>query len=184
MISANGGLPAHRYTPKVTERWPRGSELASGDHVPTKHLRFLFATTLLVTTQCKPPPPPMSQHQHGSSISTDQVRVLGDGGANFSTSMHCFPTRRIQLITCLVHPWLLRVPHEINRCTAQREKTCEWEMHRNRAITVCHCNISRGGRCILGSHRSITWCIQLGLVCGAQNLFFAPITNGGRALSA
>ena len=29
MISANGGLPAHRYTPHVTERWPRGSEPAS-----------------------------------------------------------------------------------------------------------------------------------------------------------
>ena len=30
MISANGGLPAHRYTPQVTLRWPRGSEPASG----------------------------------------------------------------------------------------------------------------------------------------------------------
>ena len=30
MISANGGLPAHRYTPQVTRRWPRGSEPASG----------------------------------------------------------------------------------------------------------------------------------------------------------
>ena len=29
MISANGGLPAHRYTPEVTPRWPRGSEPAS-----------------------------------------------------------------------------------------------------------------------------------------------------------
>ena len=25
MISANGGLPAHKYTPQVTPRWPRGS---------------------------------------------------------------------------------------------------------------------------------------------------------------
>ena len=31
MISANGGLPAHRYTPQVTPRWPRGSEPASAD---------------------------------------------------------------------------------------------------------------------------------------------------------
>ena len=31
MISANGGLPAHRYTPEVTQRWPRGAELASLD---------------------------------------------------------------------------------------------------------------------------------------------------------
>ena len=29
MISANGGFPAHRYTPQVTQRWPRGSEPAS-----------------------------------------------------------------------------------------------------------------------------------------------------------
>ena len=29
MISANGGLLAHRYTPQVTQRWRRGSELAS-----------------------------------------------------------------------------------------------------------------------------------------------------------
>ena len=29
MISANGGLPAHRYKPEVTQRWPRGSEPAS-----------------------------------------------------------------------------------------------------------------------------------------------------------
>ena len=29
MISANGGWPAHRYTPQVTQRWPRGSEPAS-----------------------------------------------------------------------------------------------------------------------------------------------------------
>ena len=29
MISANGSLPAHRYTPQVTQRWPWGSEPAS-----------------------------------------------------------------------------------------------------------------------------------------------------------
>ena len=29
MISANGGLPAHRYTPQVTQRWPQRSEPAS-----------------------------------------------------------------------------------------------------------------------------------------------------------
>ena len=34
MISANGGLPAHRYTPQVTPRWPRGSEPASGNPNP------------------------------------------------------------------------------------------------------------------------------------------------------
>ena len=29
MRSANGGLPVHRYTPQVTQGWPRGSEPAS-----------------------------------------------------------------------------------------------------------------------------------------------------------
>ena len=31
-----------------------------------------------------------------------------------------------------------------------------WEIHRNRAITVWHRDIPRGGRCILGSHTSIS----------------------------
>ena len=35
MISANGGLPAHRYTPQVTQRWPRESELASVRRCPS-----------------------------------------------------------------------------------------------------------------------------------------------------
>ena len=34
MISANGGLPAHRYTAEVTPRWPRGSEPASAIQGP------------------------------------------------------------------------------------------------------------------------------------------------------
>ena len=49
MISANGGLPAHRYTPQVTPRWPRGSGPASqGSGVPQEGAEgpFLY---LLVT---------------------------------------------------------------------------------------------------------------------------------------
>ena len=59
---------------------------------------------------------------------------------------------RLPLLTYL----LLRVPHEMNTCSAHSEKTSVWEIHRNRAITVWHCGIPRGGRYILGSHRSIT----------------------------
>ena len=40
MISANGGLPAHRYTPQVTPRWPRGSEPASDLHAGTSLARL------------------------------------------------------------------------------------------------------------------------------------------------
>ena len=40
MISANGGLPAHRYTPQVTQRWPRGSEPASAGSEDVRLGRF------------------------------------------------------------------------------------------------------------------------------------------------
>ena len=43
MISSNGGLPAHRYTPQVTQRWPRGSEPASMEN--TVHLALLYTAT-------------------------------------------------------------------------------------------------------------------------------------------
>ena len=33
MISANGDLPAHGYTPQLTQRWPRGSDPASAHRV-------------------------------------------------------------------------------------------------------------------------------------------------------
>ena len=34
MISGNGGLPAHRYTPQETQTWPRGSEPDSAAVIP------------------------------------------------------------------------------------------------------------------------------------------------------
>ena len=43
MISANGGLPAHRYTPQVTPRWPRGSEPASLSHQSLYRVLSLLA---------------------------------------------------------------------------------------------------------------------------------------------
>ena len=46
MISANGGLPAHRYTPQVTQRWPRGSEPAS---IGDRQLARDFAVTEWLT---------------------------------------------------------------------------------------------------------------------------------------
>ena len=42
MISANGGLPAHRYTPQVTQRWPRVSEPASASAI---FMLYLFRST-------------------------------------------------------------------------------------------------------------------------------------------
>ena len=47
MISANGGLPAHRYTPQVTQRWPRGSEPASptGLHLMKQLIQILQMLT-------------------------------------------------------------------------------------------------------------------------------------------
>ena len=54
MISANGGLPAHRYTPQVTQRWPRASEPAEG--------ASLKAQLLEANSQCEPTglPPQLS----------------------------------------------------------------------------------------------------------------------------
>ena len=57
MISANGGLPAHRYTPQVTQRWPRGSEPAS----PPFSKRCYRSEVIEERTggpQCAPIPPP------------------------------------------------------------------------------------------------------------------------------
>ena len=48
MISANGSLPAHRYTPQVTQRWPRGSEPASVEQDPAEvQKRMRTASTCL-----------------------------------------------------------------------------------------------------------------------------------------
>ena len=40
MISANGGLPAHRDTHQVTQRWPRGSEPASAHDPPKRFMQI------------------------------------------------------------------------------------------------------------------------------------------------
>ena len=45
MISANGGLRAHRYTPQVTPRWPRGSEPASLNYSATRQARARTQTS-------------------------------------------------------------------------------------------------------------------------------------------
>ena len=47
MISANGGLPANRYKPQVTQRWPRGSEPAS----PQTFEQELLAGMLVLSCQ-------------------------------------------------------------------------------------------------------------------------------------
>ena len=60
MISANGGLLAHRYTPQVTQRWPQGSELAS----PAFSERCIRSEVIEERTggpQWAPTPPSMSQ---------------------------------------------------------------------------------------------------------------------------
>ena len=54
MTSANGGLPAHRYTPQVTPRWPRGSEPAS----PSAHTR-----NQRTSSPTNAPPRPQHVHQ-------------------------------------------------------------------------------------------------------------------------
>ena len=48
-MSANGSLPAHRYTPQVTHRWPRGSKPAS------PRVQKLIRTYLEVFGELPPP---------------------------------------------------------------------------------------------------------------------------------
>ena len=64
MISANGGLPAHRYTPQVTQRWPQGSETAS----PPFSERFICSEVIEERTggpQWAPTPPTHVLRTHG-----------------------------------------------------------------------------------------------------------------------
>ena len=69
MISANGGLPAHRYTPQVTPRWPRGSEPASV-YTP-RH------PSVLRSAECTQPSWEQSWTNRGAQTSSE---VPGAGG--------------------------------------------------------------------------------------------------------
>ena len=56
MISANGGLPAHRYTPQVTPRWPRGSEPASeGNNSKKRRLAWMAKSLMAAGLDVKYP---------------------------------------------------------------------------------------------------------------------------------
>ena len=56
MISANGGLPAHRYTPQVTPRWPRGSEPASLEGKDPVAAALTSIVSSLPSSETKPTP--------------------------------------------------------------------------------------------------------------------------------
>ena len=67
MISANGGLLPHRYTPQVTQRWPLGSEPAS----PPFSERCYRSEVIEERTggpQWAPTPPPHVPRTHGGPI--------------------------------------------------------------------------------------------------------------------
>ena len=64
MISANGGLPAHRYKPQVTPRWPRGSEPASN------HTKFFLSILCLATAT-------MHFRAHHAPTHTHKNTILG-----------------------------------------------------------------------------------------------------------
>ena len=61
MISANGGLPAHRYTPQVTQRWPRGSEPASPPFSERCYRSDIIEERTGGPEWAPTPPPPMFQ---------------------------------------------------------------------------------------------------------------------------
>ena len=62
MISAHGGLPAHRYTAQVTQKWPRGSKMASPEPRPR-----LGAVARRLGRVAPPPPLPMPMDGHRPS---------------------------------------------------------------------------------------------------------------------
>ena len=85
MISANGGLPAHRYTPQVTQRWPRGSEPASH---PSQEWRGTSRARQQTQTRPNTParsgrgqPKPEPKHTHPR-------RTPQPGGAGYKRSTH------------------------------------------------------------------------------------------------
>ena len=67
MISANGGLPAHRYTPQVTPRWPRGSELDSPPPSarPPRNTAYHFVRPSPLSTDSTTQRPPSQALQTG-----------------------------------------------------------------------------------------------------------------------
>ena len=56
MISANGGLPAHRYTPQVTPRWPWGPNRLQWTH--EEQARFQELKKKISSTNCLGVPRP------------------------------------------------------------------------------------------------------------------------------
>ena len=66
----------------------------------------------------------MSQHQHRSSISTDRVRILGGGGANFTTEAGSDPRGHLGVTwgvyLCAGEPPLADIilshPPDLTRC--------------------------------------------------------------------
>ena len=82
MISANGGLPAHRYTPQVTPGWPRGSEPASPatpprGRPPTSPAARSPNRACRPRGQCWAPTPthPRPQHVGGGQVGGNRDRT-------------------------------------------------------------------------------------------------------------
>ena len=108
MISANGGLPAHRYTPQVTPRWPRGSEPAS---LPITTVMWYFDTHLFYLKQDKSFKP--------AFVLIDHQRDLVCKIASIE------PDSRMYLIgvtTNNLSDWVNRVQTQLNHVLTQRSK--------------------------------------------------------------
>ena len=89
MISANGGLPANRYTPQVTQRWPRGSKPAS----PPFSERCIRSEVIEERTggpQWAPTPPPHVPSTHGGPTYTHNNIHLSLSTIFFFTSSWFF----------------------------------------------------------------------------------------------
>ena len=123
MISANGGLPAHRYTPQVTERWPRGSELSPVDRQCASLKRQVQNNTQVGAGKGRKgrqqvPQPPTQPSDVSTSLNFD-VAAVEARVAEHDTSLRALETQ------------LPEVPNGIETLTNAMEhirgKIQEWE---------------------------------------------------------
>ena len=104
MISANGGLPAHRYTPQVTPRWPRGSEPASSDTQPRPPQPLLGDTYRLANTTTRE----FTRYPQGHRTSSSRLDYIFISPASLE---------KMSLLDACIHSENRATDHHPSSCT-------------------------------------------------------------------
>ena len=129
MISANGGLPAHRYTPQVTPRWPRGSEPAS---IPgTVALTYLWLRD--VETHAQPPGTHLLLTLEGETAVENVHTAEGEdyvtANADTAVWLHAHEHTTPPTVVPGSHPWhvvIVRLPTGADAGSAQQGWADRW----------------------------------------------------------